>query len=155
MTLLQREIRQRKPFGSREEEVFLNLVRTAGVLVGREEALLREADLSFAQYNVLRILRGAGDEGCSCGAIAERMVHRDSDITRLLDRLERRGLVRRARDAGDRRVILARISADGLALLARLDGPVAEVHKAQLRHMKRRDLDELIRLLEAARTPPA
>ena len=144
-----------KPPAGIEETVFQQVLRTADALLEPEAALLREADLSFAQYNVLRILRGAGAEGLPCGEIAERMVNRDPDITRLLDRLEARGLMRRARDRRDRRVVVAGITAAGLAVLRPLDGPVTRVHRDQLAHMTRKELETLIGLLEKARTPPA
>ena len=142
-----------KPPAGIEETVFQQVLRTADALLEPEAALLREADLSFAQYNVLRILRGAGAEGLPCGEIAERMVNRDPDITRLLDRLETRGLVRRARDGRDRRVVVAGITAAGLAVLGPLDVPVTRVHRDQLAHMTRKELETLIELLEKARTP--
>ena len=154
-TPLTREIRQNKPFATLEEEVFLNVLLTCDVLLRAEVDVLRTADLSFPQYNVLRILRGAGAEGLPTGGIAERMVNRDPDITRLLDRLEARGLVRRARDGRDRRVVVAGITAAGLAVLRPLDGPVTRVHRDQLAHMTRKELETLIGLLEKARTPPA
>jgi DNA-binding MarR family transcriptional regulator len=150
---LRQELKQAKPFANTEEMVFLNVLRTAEALLRPEEELLKGAELSFAQYNVLRILRGAGAEGLACGEIAERMVNRDPDITRLLDRLERRGLVRRSRDTGDRRIVVARIAAAGLSLLEALDVPVARVHREQLRHMGRSQLATLARLLEEARQP--
>ena len=126
---LQRELKQTKPFGSLQEEVFLSALRTADHLLWGEIAVLREADLTFPQYNVLRILRGAGPDGLSCREISDRMVTRDSDITRLLDRLEARMLVARGRDTADRRVIVSRISSEGLALLQTLDAPVDRVHR--------------------------
>jgi DNA-binding MarR family transcriptional regulator len=137
-----------------EETVFQQILRTAEALLGPEVALLRAADLTFAQYNVLRILRGAGAGGLPCGEIAARMVNRDPDITRLLDRLEARGLVRRSRDARDRRVVVADITPTGLAVLKPLDGPVTRVHRDQLAHMSRGQLERLAELLELARTPP-
>ena len=143
-----------KVFPDIEEMVFQQVLRTAEALLEPEVALLRAADLSFAQYNVLRILRGAGAEGLPCGEIAARMVNRDPDITRLLDRLESRDLVRRSRDEQDRRVVVADITAAGLAVLKPLDGPVARVHRDQLAHMSREQLESLAELLEIARTPP-
>jgi len=152
-SVLLRELRQTKPFGSVEAMVFLNVLRTGEALLQSETALLRTAELSFAQYNVLRILRGAGAAGLACGEIAERMVNRDPDVTRLLDRLEERGLVRRTRGEDDRRVVVTRITKEGLALLKSLDAPVARVHQEQLGHMSRADLQRLSDLLEQARTP--
>lgn len=148
---LQDEIRQDKPFGSLHAEVFLNLVRTADALGRGAEAILKLAGLSQPQYNVLRILRGAGEQGLCCHEIAERMITRDPDITRLVDRLERRGLVARARDGHDRRVILVRITAAGRKVLRDLDRPMAEYNRKLLSHMHKDDLRRLVELLEAAR----
>jgi DNA-binding MarR family transcriptional regulator len=100
---------------------------------------------------VLRILRGA-PEGLTCGEIGERMITRDPDITRLLDRLEKRKLIARSRESEDRRVVVARITRGGLDVLARLDGPVREVHRAQLGHLGRERLRALAELLEACRS---
>ena len=150
-TSLRAELKQTKPFGSLEEEVFLNALRTADYLLRGEIEVLREAELTFPQYNVLRILRGAGGDGITCGGISERMVTRDSDITRLLDRLEARGLAERVRDARDRRVIVSRITRQGLRLLEELDEPVARVHTRQFQHMSRTQLQTLGRLLQVAR----
>jgi DNA-binding MarR family transcriptional regulator len=151
-SLLQREIGQKRPFANRGELVFLNLVRTTEALGRAERDLLKAHGLSFAQYNVLRILRGAGDVGASCGEISERMVKRDPDVTRVLDRLVRRGLVTRDRREDDRRVVVGRITPEGLALLAELDEPLAEVHRAQTAHMEPADLDRLVSLLERLRS---
>src|SRR5690606_5404046 len=127
--------------------------RTGEVLLRAEVDLLRTADLSFPQYNVLRILRGAGPGGLAIGGIAERMVNRDPDLTRLLDRLATRGLVRRSRDTGDRRVIVATITDASLELLAGLDKKVSDVHRNQLSHMSRVQLQTLGDLLVLARNP--
>jgi DNA-binding MarR family transcriptional regulator len=153
-TALGLELRQGKPFANLEEEVFLNVLRTGDALLQREAEVLRIAELTFAQYNVLRILRGAGVAGAACGEIAERMVNRDPDVTRLLDRLEARGLVRRSRDAQDRRVVVAAITDAGRTVLKPLDAAVARVHRDQLRHMTRAQLETLAELLVLARTAP-
>jgi DNA-binding MarR family transcriptional regulator len=150
-TGLRAELKQRKPFATIEEVVFLNTLRTADRLLRGEVEVLRGADLTFPQYNVLRILRGAGPQGLSCGEISDRMVTRDSDITRLLDRLEARDLVARDRGERDRRVVVQHISRKGLALLKDLDEPVQQVHQRQLRHMTRAQLRQLTELLELAR----
>lgn len=147
------EIRQKRPM-TPEEEALLNLHRTAGELAYRFAELLRPHGLSATQYNVLRILRGAGDTGLPCGEIATRMITRDSDVTRLLDRLEARELVVRSRDSADRRVIVIRITADGLALLASLDAPVARFHVDRLGHLGKARLRQLVDLLEEARSAP-
>jgi DNA-binding MarR family transcriptional regulator len=112
--------------------------------------MLKVEDLSATQYNVLRILRGAPD-GLPCGEIADRMITRDPDVTRLLDRLEKRGLISRWREAKDRRMVLAGITADGLKLLARLDEPVTQTHRKQLGHLGKDRLRALAAMLEAAR----
>ena len=103
------EIRQSKPFDMVEEEAVLNIHRTAEVLGQASAEFLKDYKLSHTQYNVLRILRGAGPDGATCSGIAERMITRDPDITRLLDRLEGRGLVARERSREDRRVAKGRV----------------------------------------------
>ena len=148
---LKDDIKQDKPFASLEAEVFLNLMRTADVLARSGEAILKPVGLSLTQYNVLRILRGAGEQGLCCRELAERMITRDPDVTRLLDRLERRGLLARSRDSKDRRIITLRISAAGRRVLKDLDTPVAKHHRKQLSHMGQGDLRKLVELLEAAR----
>lgn len=146
-----KELKQTRPFESLEVEAYVGLLRTADALLRGIEAVLKNAGLSPTQYNVLRILRGAGRNGLSCREIAERMITRDPDITRLLDRLEKRRLIARARGALDRRLILTRISAKGLSLLKTLDQPVLAVHRKQLRHLGEKRLRRLARLLEEAR----
>jgi DNA-binding MarR family transcriptional regulator len=148
---LQREIIQQQSFQSLEQEALLNLLRTADMLMQRLAAVLKPYGLSHSQYNVLRILRGAGVDGLACREIGARMITRDPDITRLLDRIEARGLVTRTRDQKDRRVVTARITPEGLRLLEQLDGPVEEVDRRQLAHLGERRLRSLIQLLEAAR----
>lgn len=148
---LQDEIKQSRPFVSLEEEVTLGLARTADAMARASEDVLRGSGLTATQYNVLRILRGARPHGLPCRELGERMITRDPDVTRLLDRLETRGLVARSRDAKDRRVIFTRITEAGLELLEELDRPVAEVHRRQLAHLKRKQARRLIELLEAAR----
>src|ERR1700722_430817 len=136
---------------SSEEAAFLDLLRTTDMLSRGLVTILKAEDLSSTQYNVLRILRGAPD-GLPCGEIASRMITRDPDITRLLDRLEKRELISRSRETRDRRTVIARITPDGLKLLARLDGPVEEGHRKQLGHLGRERLRALTELLCAART---
>ena len=133
-----------------EEEVFLDLLRTTDLLGRRVAAVLKPDDISGNQYNVLRILRGFPD-GLTCGEIASRMITRDPDITRLLDRLEKRNLISRCRETKDRRMVMARITPDGLKLLGRLDQPVEEAHRQQLGHLGRERLRALSELLHAAR----
>ena len=148
---LREEIQQQKPFESLEQEAVLNVLHTADVLLQRITAVLKPFKLSHSQYNVLRILRGAGPEGLACREIGERMITRDPDITRLLDRLEARGLLTRTRDQKDRRVITARITEEGRRLLDALDQPIAEVDRQPLQHLGEQRLRTLIQLLELAR----
>ena len=129
---------------------FLDLQRTCDLLTRGPAQILKNEDLSHTQYNVLRILRGSPD-GLPCGEIANRMITRDPDITRLLDRLEKRGLISRWRESKDRRVVLARITPNGLKLLTRLDQPVEEAHRKQLGHLGKDRLRALAELLAAAR----
>ena len=148
---LKDEIKQRKPFESLQAEVLLNLMRTTDALSRGVEDILKLAGLSHTQYNVLRILRGAGEQGLCCREVAERMVTRDPDITRLVDRMERRNLLTRSRDSKDRRVITVRITSAGQKLLKDLDAPMAEYNRKLLSHMNQDDLRKLVELLEAAR----
>src|SRR6266446_10407335 len=141
---------KRRP-GSREEAVFLDLLRTCDLLSRRPAQLLKTEDLSATQYNVLRILRGSL-EGLPCGEIASHMITRDPDVTRLLDRMEKRRLITRCRETKDRRMVMARITPDGLKLLARLDEPVGQTHRKQLGHLGRERLRALGELLDAARS---
>jgi len=140
-------VRAARPKSCPEESVFVELLRIADRLSRAPAQMLKEHDLSPNQYNILRILRGAPD-GLLCGEIAARMITRDPDITRLLDRLEARGLIARSRPDQDRRRVLTRIAAEGLALLNRLDGPICEIHRRQLGHLGRKRLTDLGHLLE-------
>ena len=148
------ELKQTKPFISAEEEVHLGILLTAEKLVAGVIETLRQSELTPTQYNALRILRGAEDEGASCREIGERMVTKDSDITRLLDRLEARGLISRER-AEDRRFIIARITDEGRHMLAELDAPIAERHRRQLGHLGEKKLTALRKLLDEARAGQA
>lgn len=150
-SLLQEEIRQTRPFVSLEEEAFLNLQRTANALLQTITRSLKSYDLTPTQYNVLRILRGSHPEKLTCGDIGGRMVTPDPDVTRLLDRLEKRQLVRRARDTVDRRVVRAGITGAGLELLEELDDPVPTWLSRFLGHLAEDELQRLIELLEKAR----
>jgi DNA-binding MarR family transcriptional regulator len=136
--------------GSAEETLFLELLRTTEMLSRSLAEVLKQADLSPTQYNVLRILRGAG-KGLSCGEIGKRMITHDPDITRLLDRLEKRRLVARSRDNEDRRLVLTRITAEGMKLLGALDEPVQTAHHSLLGHLSREKQRQLTELLEVAR----
>jgi DNA-binding MarR family transcriptional regulator len=148
---LRDEIKQQRPFRSLEEEVTLGLARTADALARSWEGVLKGSGLTATQYNVLRILRGAGNAGLACGEVASRMITRDPDLTRLLDRLEGRQLVTRERDGADRRVVTTRITPGGLALLTQLDAPVLAQHRKSLGHMGDEKLRALAQLLDEAR----
>src|SRR5271166_3812320 len=121
---LQAELRQKIPFTSQEEEAYLSMLRTADALQSQVETWLKDFGLTGTQYNALRILRGAGAEGLPCREIGDRMITHDPDITRLLNRLEDRGLVERTRARHDRRVIYGKITAAGLKLLRNMDQPI-------------------------------
>jgi DNA-binding MarR family transcriptional regulator len=125
-------------------------MRTTDMLSRPLVAVLKTEDLSTNQYNVLRILRGS-PEGLPCGEIASRMITRDPDITRLLDRLEKRSLISRCRETKDRRMVMTRITSEGLKLLGSLDEPIEEAHRNNLGHLGRERLRALSDLLQAAR----
>jgi DNA-binding MarR family transcriptional regulator len=148
---LQAEIKQTKPFSSLEEEVALNLQRTAYLLGLKNTESIKSADLTPTQYNALRILRGAGEAGLACGEISDRLITKDSDITRLLERLENREFIVRERDAGDRRVIIAKITGKGLQILQELDEPIMKGNKENLEHLGKDLLEQLNALLVLAR----
>lgn len=145
------EIHQTKPFALAEEEGLLNLLRTHEFLQQRQTEFFKRFQLTPTQYNILRILRGAGKEGITCARASERMVTADPDITRLLDRLEARGLTRRERGSQDRRVVISRITEDGLRLIAAIDKPLAEFHKRYMGRVGRKKLAQLIEILESIR----
>jgi MarR family transcriptional regulator, 2-MHQ and catechol-resistance regulon repressor len=148
---LRDEIRQGKPFQSLEQEASLNLERTWAVLGHKMAELFRPYGVTPTQYNVLRILRGAGEPGLCRHEVRDRLVAQVPDVTRLLDRLEELGLVERERSAEDRRLVHARITDEGLRLLAELDEPIVEFHRQQLGHLSEDQLRTLIDLLAAAR----
>jgi DNA-binding MarR family transcriptional regulator len=148
---LQEELKQNLPFTSREQEAYLSLLRTADALQAQIEARLKEFGLTGTQYNALRILRGAGPEGLPCREIGQRMITRDPDITRLLNRLEGRGFVARTRAKQDRRVIYGKITPAGLELLREMDGPIEKHSREMLRHVGQERLKQLIDLLALVR----
>ncbi len=134
-----------------ENRIFVALLQAADSLGQEAEQLLKAAGLTAAQYNVLRILRGAEPEGLPCRGIGDRMISHDPDMTRLLDRMEKRGLITRERQTDDRRVVKTRITPQALSLLKTLDQPVHDLHKRQFRHMSVARLKILFDLLEEAR----
>lgn len=148
---LQDEIRQTRPFAHPAEEAFLNLQRTADWLMRGVAETLRAAGLTHPQYNVLRILAGAGPDGMPCGDLASRMITRDPDITRLLDRMENRELVTRSRDKEDRRVVRAFLTSSGAAALRALEKPVRDAIRLPLAPLGNAKLEQLTGLLEEIR----
>ena len=148
---LQAELVQRKPFSGPEHEAVLSIARTAALLEHGMGEMLKEHGLTPTQYNALRILRGAGQEGLCRNEIRDRLVARVPDTTRLLDRLAEMGLVVRAREGEDRRFVRTRITRAGLELIAPLDALMTALHRRQLGHLGRAKLGKLIALLEDAR----
>ena len=151
---IQDELKQKRPFHSRYQEALLALMRTAAVSKRPVVKVVEAAGISLAQYNVLRILRGAG-QGLPTLAIRERMVEEAAGITRLIDKLEAAGYVSRERSTPDRRLVLCRISESGLALLSELDPDVNEADKAVLQVLNDEELDQLIDLLDKVRATQA
>jgi DNA-binding MarR family transcriptional regulator len=152
---IREELKQIKPFFSAAQEAFLSIQRTADAISQKFEQFLKPWGVSGTQYNVLRILRGAGPEGLRCGDIGERMIAHDPDITRLLDRMEKAGWIDRARDTRDRRVVLTRINRRGLELLKQIDKPIEEFIEELGNHVPDKRLRELIDILDEVRSPTA
>lgn len=146
------ELGKRNPFDNLAVEAVLNIARTSAVLTGEAEHLLKEHGITGPQYNALRILRGEG-QPMQVYQIAERMVTPQSDITRLVDRLEKSGLVTRERCGEDRRVVWVTLTAAGKSIVKKLDRPLAELHDRQFQHLSQRDLKTLNELLFRVRHP--
>lgn len=134
-----------------QDQAFILIQKTADALAQEVEQFLKRSGLTGTQYNVLRILRGAGPEGLACSSIGEKMISHDPDMTRLLDRMQKRGLITRHREAHDRRVVKTRITSRGLALLKGLDRPIHKLHKQQFQHMNQQRLRTLLESLEHVR----
>jgi DNA-binding MarR family transcriptional regulator len=148
-------LKQSKPFSSLAEETLLNLERTADCFRRDIQQALKPYGLTGTQYNALRILRGALPDGLACSELGQRLVSSDPDITRLLARLMRQGLVQRNRATGDRRVVITRITPSGLSLLETVV-PVVDQHVLKsVQHMTENSLQTLVDLLEEARFPCA
>ena len=152
---LQRELRQRRPFRTPAHEAFVGLMHTADLIRRQAAAIVEAHGITLQQYNVLRILRGAGDDGVPTLEIANRMVEQTPGITRLLDRLEAKGLVRRQRCPKDRRQHLCWITKAGLDSLARLDEPSLRAHDHAFKGLSDADRRTFIRLLDAIRAAHA
>ena len=148
---LRDEIKQTRPFGSLEQEAYLSLGRTWALLEHATAESLKPHRITPTQYNVLRILRGAGDKGLCRSEVMERMISRVPDATRLLDRMEAAGLIVRERSSEDRRFVTTRISEDGLRLLAELDDAILELHERQFAALDEDGLRALIELLGLVR----
>jgi len=141
-----------RPYASLEEKVFLEILRTSQVATRWIAEALRASDLSAPQFNVLRILKGAGPDGLKCGQIGERMVNHDPDLTRLLDRLEARGMVEKTRGLKDRRVVNACITKDGLAAVERATRDVQSRLRDAMKPIGREQLEQVADLLESIRS---
>lgn len=148
---LREEIGQTRPFGSPEQEAYLAIQRTSALLSHALAETIRPFGLTATQYNVLRILRGAGEPGLCRNDVRQRMIAQVPDVTRLLDRMEEMGVIERSREGADRRFVTTRITAEGLRILAELDEPVAESHRRLLGHLGDDALRTLIDLLARAR----
>ena len=150
---LRDELKMTRPFRSVEEEALLSIARTAALLEHAGSDALKPFDLTITQYNVLRILRGAGEEGLCRNAVGERLVTRVPDVTRLLDRMEAGGLISRNRGSDDRRFVTTHITDKGLKLLEKIDRELPAMHAAMLGHVSQKRLRDLIGLLEEVRNP--
>ena len=150
-TTLREELKQTKPFSSAEQEALLSIERTAAVFRHRLGEELKQFGVTPTQFNVLRILRGAGPAGLCRNEIRDRLVAQVPDVTRLLDRMEEAGLIVRERDTVDRRLVTTRITEPGLHLLARADEQVSRFERAQVGHLTQAQLRTLIDLLALAR----
>ena len=150
-TALRDELRQQKPFKSLQEEAFLNVARTGALLNDGLDGVLGPHGLSQTQYNVLRMLRGAGKGGLCRNEIRDRLVTRMPDVSRLLDRMEAAGLVCRDRSLEDRRLVNTTLTGEGKSLVDRLDKAVAREHARLLGHMSADQLRALVDLLTIAR----
>jgi DNA-binding MarR family transcriptional regulator len=148
---LRDEIKQTRPFATLEQEAHLSVERTAAVLGHAVAEVLKPYGITRTQYNALRILRGAGEAGLCRNEVRERLVAQVPDASRLLDRMEAAGLIRRQRDAADRRFVTTRITEAGLRLVAELDGPIDELHRRRLGVLDQEELRTLIDLLARLR----
>jgi DNA-binding MarR family transcriptional regulator len=144
------EIHQTRAFATVEEELLVSLLRTTDVLHERFEHIIRPLNVSMTQYNVLRILRGAEPTGRTCGEIGERMIAREPDVTRLLERMDKAGLIKRTRDSADRRVVVTRITSAGLRLLDELEPKLRELD-GLLKPMGVRKIEAMLKLLDEVR----
>ncbi len=150
ITPVREEILQSMAFATIEEELLVSLLRTTDVLHERFEQIVRPFNISMTQYNVLRILRGAEPTGRTCGEIGERMIAREPDVTRLLDRMDKAGVIKRTRDSKDRRVVVTRITSAGLKLLDEMEPKLREI-EGLLKPMGERKIETTLKLLDEVR----
>lgn len=151
---LKDELKMSRNFGSVQQEALLSLTRTQSIIEPYFNAIFSEHHLTAPQYNILRILHGhTGKEGMSCSDIGQRMVTRDSDLTRLLDKLEKAKLVERHRPEHDRRKVLTKITAAGSDMLSKISPKLEKINQQTLQHMKEGDLKKLVQLLDDIRKP--
>ena len=153
-TALRDEIKQTRPFASLEQEAHLSIERTAAILGHAVAEVLKPYGITRTQYNALRILRGAGEGGLCRNEVRERLVAQVPDASRLLDRMEAAGLIRRERDAADRRFVTTRITREGLRVVGELDGPIDALHRRRLGALDDDELRTLIGLLARLRETP-
>ncbi len=151
MADLKSELRQTRAFPSLHEEAFLNIERTQTLLAAAFEQMIKPYGITGAQYNVLRILRGASPEGLCRNEIRDRLVTRMPDVTRLLDRMEDAGLITRTRSTEDRRLVSTQLTRQGRKLVDSLDDAVTAEHKARLDTLSSAQLRTLIELLTLIR----
>ena len=149
---LRDELKMTRPFQSIEEEAILSIARTAALIEHSGAEALKPFNLTITQYNVLRILRGAGAEGLCRNAVGERLVTKVPDVTRLLDRMEAAGVIVRERGVKDRRFVATRIAEKGLKLLEKIDRELPAMHARQIGHVTQKRLRELIVILEEIRS---
>lgn len=151
MTTLKEELKTNLDFANIQHEVFLSLMVTVDRMSRRHSDFMSEFGISQKQYNILRILRGAGEQGIPVMEIGRRMIEKSPDVSRIIDRLIDLGFVKRRRQRKDRRVVIVTISDKGLALLSKMDDPVQKEVIDTLRHVEESDLHNLKDLLEKVR----
>ncbi len=154
---IEQELKQTRPIGSPQEQAVLGLMRTSRAIEESWLTFIRRTEgISLSQYNILRILRGARPDAVKISEVGERMIYRDPDVTRLVDRLVRQGLARRQSLAEDRRVVLVEITEEGLELLERLDEQVDRYTRAVMAGLspqQLRTLDVLLNEIRAGMQP--
>lgn len=151
LTSLAEEIQQSRPFSSLQEEAYLSLMRTSAELSHNLDQFFKPFGITQSQYNVLRILRGTGSTGLGRNQIAGRMVTAMPDASRLLDRLEEAGWIRRKRSKDDLRQVTSCITAAGQKLLKKIDAPLIAFHHQQFPGVSQANLHKLLKLLSTLR----